>query len=200
MGRVFIIPYTILYTGEETLDAGIPKPETAAEFSRRAFDDPIVRRLLNNSDLTRIQFETLLINFVYDETIGKGGGMYDKKAQARSLKKSSKAWRARAYPTGVSRGAFRRVLFQACRNVVRSMYTLFLLGYVGILDTPGLHAYIDLSEMVTQYKKKMEEKQVVSSTMSPRGEPMRLLEKSLLKMIDQYAFPFNVLGKAESAH
>jgi hypothetical protein len=186
-----------LYTGEDTLCAQIQESNAAAEFLKKAFDDPIVRRLLKNSDLTRIQFETLLINFVFDETIGKGGGMYDKKAEARSLK-SSKVWRSKTYPKGVSRGAFRRVLSQACRNVVRSMYTLFLLGYIGILDTPGLHAYIDLSEMVTQYRKKTEERQTESPTGSPRGEPMRLLEKSLLKMIDQYAFPFNVLGKGES--
>ena len=180
------------------MGAQIQESETAAEYMRKAFGDPIVRRLLKNSDLTRIQFETLLINFLYDETIGKGGGMYDRKAEARSLKKASKAWHAKSYPKGVSRGAFRRVLSQACRNVVRSMYTLFLLGYIGILDTPGLHAYIDLSEMVTQYRKKMEERQTEGSTGSPRGEPMRLLEKSLLRMIDQYAFPVNVLGKAES--
>ena len=176
----------------------IQEPETAAESLKKTFDDPIVKRLLRNSDLTRIQFETLLINFVYDETMGKGGGMYDTKAKARSLKKSSKAWRAKSYPKGVSRGAFRRVLSQACRNVVRSMYTLFLLGYIGILDTPGLHAYIDLSEMVTQYRKKMEERQAERLPESSRAEPMRLLEKSLLRMIDQYAFPFNVLGKGEN--
>jgi hypothetical protein len=188
-----------LYTGVETLGDEITGSGTAAESFRNVFYDPIVKKLLKNSDLTRIQFETLLINFVYDETVGKDGGMYDKKGQARALKKVSSSWRARAYPKGVSRGAFRRVLFQACRNVVRSIYTLFLLGYIGVLDTPGLHAYIDLSEMVTQYRKKMEEKQAGSATESPRRDPMRLLEKSLLKMIDQYAFPFNVLGKAEAS-
>jgi hypothetical protein len=78
------------------------------------------------------------------------------------------------------------------------MYTLFLLGYIGILDTPGLHAYIDLSEMVTQYRKKMDETQTERLTEGSRRESMRLLEKSLLKMIDQYAFPFNILGKVES--
>jgi hypothetical protein len=188
-----------LYTGEDTLGAKIQESEMALESLRKALDDPIVRRLLKSSDLTRIQFETLLINFVYDEAIGKGAGMYDRKALARSFKKSSKAWRAKPYPRGVSRGAFRRVLSQACRNVVRSMYTLFLLGYIGILDTPGLHAYIDLSEMVTQYRKKIEERQVEGPTGSPKGEPMRLLEKSLLKMIDQYAYPFNILGRSEDS-
>ncbi|WXG43100.1 MAG: hypothetical protein WED04_03420 [Promethearchaeati archaeon SRVP18_Atabeyarchaeia-1] len=177
----------------------ISESESAAESFRKLFYDPIVRKLLKNSDLTRIQFETILINFVYDETVGKDGGMYDEKGHARTLKKSSKAWGASSYSKGVSRGAFRRVLFQACRNVMRSIYTLFLLGYVGILDTPGLHAYIELSEMVTQYKKKNEEAQVDgSATNSPKGAPMRLLEKSLLKMIDQYASPFNVLGKTRS--
>jgi hypothetical protein len=174
--------------------------ENAAEALRNVFDDSVVRKLLRNSGLTKIQLETLLINFVFDEMVGKDGGMYDTKGRARVQKESSRAWRAKAYPKGVSRGAFRRVLFQACRNVVRSMYTLFLLGYIGILETPGLHAYLELSETVTQYKKKMgERRQENQSVEDLKGDALRLLEKSLMKMIDQYAFPFNVLGKGEKA-
>jgi hypothetical protein len=194
-----MISYTVLYTGEETLGDETFGREWAGEPFRELFNDPIVKKLVKNSDLTRIQFETLLINFVYDEAAGRNGGRYDRKGKARALKKSWKAWRAKSYHYGVSRGAFRRVLFQACRNVVRSIYTLFLLGYVGMLDTPGLHAYIDLSEMVTQYRRKIEESQrETQAAKNPDGKPMRLLEKSLLKLIDQYAYPFNVLGKAES--
>jgi hypothetical protein len=181
------------------LTDGIPASGSTDSF-RKLFDDPLAKRLLKDSNLTRIQFETLLINFVFDETAGKDGGMYDKKGQSRMFKESFRAWRAKSYSKGVSRGAFRRVLFQACRNVVHSIYTLFLLGYTGILDTPGLHAYVELSDMVTQYRKKMEER---GSRVSPgpeiEVEAMRLLEKSLIKMIGQYASPFNVLGKKNNS-
>ena len=184
-----------MYTGEVILIDGIPASGSADSF-RKLFDYPLVRKLLKDSNLTRIQFETLLINFVFDETVGKGGGMYEKKGRSRVFKESFRAWRAESYPQGVSRGAFRRVLFQACRNVVRSIYTLFLLGYTGILDTPGLHAYIELSDMVAQYRKKMEGRQPQDpARKKTEGEALRLLEKSLIKMIDQYASPFNVLGK-----
>jgi len=171
----------------------------SVESFRKLFDDPLVKRLLKDSNLTRIQFETLLINLVFNETVGKDGGMYDKKGRSRMFKESFRAWRAKSHPKGVSRGAFRRVLFQACRNVVRSIYTLFLLGYTGILDTPGLHAYIELSDMVTQYRKKMEERQPqVSSREEIEGEALRLLEKSLIKTIDEYTSPFNILGRKKN--
>jgi hypothetical protein len=172
----------------------------SVESLRKLFEDPLAKKLLKDSNLTRIQFETLLINLIFDETAGRDGGMYDKKGRSRMFKESYRAWRAKSYTKGVSRGAFRRVLFQACRNVTRSIYTLFLLGYTGILDTPGLHAYVELSDMVTQYRKRMEER---SSRASPgpemEGEAMRLLEKSLTRMIDQYASPFNVLGKKNNS-
>lgn len=188
-----------MYTGEATLTDGIPASGSGESF-RKLFDDPLVKKLLKDSNLTRIQFETLLINFVFDETLGKDGGMYDRKGRSRMFKESFRAWRAKSYPKGVSRGAFRRVLFQACRNVVRSIYTLFLLGYTGILDTPGLHAYIELSDMVTQYRKKMEERQPRGSSREEmEGEALRLLEKSLTKMINEYASPFNVLGKENNS-
>lgn len=174
--------------------------ENAAEALKDVFEDSLVKRLLKYSGLTKIQLETLLINFVFDELVGKDGGMYDTKGRARVQKESSRAWRAKAYPKGVSRGAFRRVLFQACRNVIRSMYTLFLLGYIGILETPGLRAYLELSDTVTQYKMKMEERsQENRSAEGMQRDAFRLLEKSLMNMIDQYAFPFNVLGKGETS-
>jgi hypothetical protein len=173
--------------------------ENTAEALGAVFDDPLVKRLLKYSGLTKIQLETLLINFLFDEIVGKDGGMYDTKGLARVQKESSRAWRAKAYPKGVSRGAFRRVLFQACRNVVRSMYTLFLLGYIGVLETPGLRAYIELSDTVTQYKEKMEaRRQEGSPTETSQSDAFRLLEKSLMNMIDQYAFPFNILGKGDA--
>jgi hypothetical protein len=178
-----------------TLGERIPA-SGSADSLRKLFDDPLVKRLLKDSSLTRIQFETLLINFVFDEMAGKNSGTYDKKGQSRVFKESSRAWRAKSYPKGVSRGAFRRVLFQACRNVVRSIYTLFLLGYTGVLDTPGLHGYIELSDMVTQYKKRIEERQPQGSSVEGiEVEASRLLEITLLKMIDEYASPFCALGK-----
>ncbi|WXG45743.1 MAG: hypothetical protein WED05_03490 [Candidatus Atabeyarchaeum deiterrae] len=175
------------------------EPEGTAESFRKLFSDPIVKRLLKDSNLTKIQFETLLINSVFDEMVGKDGGMYDKKASSRVYKESFRAWHAKSYPKGVSRGAFRRVLFQASRNVIRSIYTLFLLGYIGILETPGLQGYMELSEMVTEYKRKMEQRQQKNLVREPLGgEALKLLEKSLLKIIDQYAYPFTVLGKGNN--
>jgi hypothetical protein len=54
--------------------------------------------------------------------------------------------------------------------------------------------------MVAQYKKRMEERQPQgSSTEGIEEGASRLLERSLLKMIDQYASPFNALGKKNNA-
>jgi len=101
-------------------------------------DDPIVGLLLENSNLTRKQFETFAISLVGDQFRVEAGG------RARKL-------RVRTDPSKISRGAFNRTLNQAKVNVIRSIYTLFLLGYVGVFDTPQLGPFIELADNIKAY-------------------------------------------------
>ncbi len=65
--------------------------------------------------------------------------VYEDKAKMRLIK------------TGVSRGSFNRTLAQAKYNTIKSIYTLILLGYLGILDTPHLDPYIEISNRIRDY-------------------------------------------------
>jgi len=57
----------------------------------------------------------------------------------------------RLIKTGVSRGSFNRTLAQAKYNTIKSLYTIILLGYLGILDTPHLNPYIEISNRIRDY-------------------------------------------------
>jgi hypothetical protein len=97
--------------------------------------DPVTKLLLGNSQLTLPQLETLLASSLSGET---------------NLKKS----RRQLYrPSGrnLSRGAFNRTLIQAQNNVMRSIYTILLLGYVGLYDSPSLQPFIELSDTIQAY-------------------------------------------------
>ena len=59
--------------------------------------------------------------------------------------------RVRTDALKISRGAFNRTLNQAKVNVVRSIYTLFLLGYVGVFDTPQLGPFLELADNIKAY-------------------------------------------------
>jgi len=102
------------------------------------FRDPIVEILLKNSQLTKTQLETLLIDILAEKISGKTI-VYEDKAKMRLIK------------SGVSRGSFNRTLAQARDNTIKSIYTLILLGYLGILDTPNLEPYIKIANRIQDY-------------------------------------------------
>jgi hypothetical protein len=102
----------------------------------QSFKDPIMSILLKNSNLTKVQYESLLINY-YSDNMTDNILTYDNKALLRSKK--------------VSRGSFSRTLSQARRNIISSIYTILLLSYVGIYDTPPFEEYKNLAEKLSEY-------------------------------------------------
>ncbi|MQY62304.1 hypothetical protein GH146_03325 [archaeon] len=51
----------------------------------------------------------------------------------------------------VSRGAFNRSLRQARQNVTQSIYTILLLGYLGILEEISLEPYLEAANKLKTY-------------------------------------------------
>jgi len=155
-------------------------------FLQRILNDPLISRLLPSSSLTRIQLETLIIHFLLDENAGR-----EVQYSLKGLLRFSRSARGRKprFARGVTKGAFRRVLEQACRNVVKSIYTLILLGYIGLLDTPNLAPYIELSNFISSYRERLG---------LEYGDPsphLKKLEEQLVQLVDEYAKPFMVAGK-----
>lgn len=102
------------------------------------FQDPIVQVLLQHSNLTGIQFESLLISLLGEELAGK----------RLSGQERAKLRRERA---DLTRGSFNRTVGQARNNVVASIYTILLLGYVGLFDTPELEPFLEIASRVKAY-------------------------------------------------
>ncbi len=104
--------------------------------------DPLARILLENSHLSRIQFDTFLIDVLWlgsEEASSESG--FHRKSQRRR----------------VSKGSFNRSLRQARRNVIKSIYTVFLLSYFGLFDSPKLEPFVRLgNEMQTFLDSKRE--------------------------------------------
>jgi len=94
-------------------------------------DDPLAKTLLANSHLTEVQFATLLIDVLWPASQMP---LRDGEFQPRSARRH------------VSKGAFNRSLSQARRNVIRSIYTVFLLAYFGLFDSPKLEPFLRLGD------------------------------------------------------
>jgi hypothetical protein len=107
---------------------------------KRLLEDPLTEILLNNSLLSKIQLETLLIDLLSEEITGNRI-KYEDKAKLRLNDK------------GISRGSFNRTLKQANININKSINTVLLLGYLGIFKTPQLQPFIEISNNLNRYIK-----------------------------------------------
>jgi len=103
-----------------------------------AINDPIVKILAKNSQLTKTQLETLLIDILAENISGKQL-KYDEKAALRLTKAK------------ISRGSFNRTLKQSRENVIKSIYTVLLLGYLGVFETTTLDPYLEIANKLHDY-------------------------------------------------
>lgn len=103
-----------------------------------ALSDPIVKILAKNSHLTKTQLETLLIDILAENISGKQL-KYDEKAALRLTKAK------------ISRGSFNRTLKQSRENVIKSIYTVLLLGYLGVFETTTLDPYLEIANKLHDY-------------------------------------------------
>jgi len=103
-----------------------------------SLNDQIVKILAKSSHLTKTQLETLLIDILSENVAGKPL-KYEEKARLRLTKAK------------ISRGAFNRTLKQAKENVIKSVYTVLLLGYLGIFESTALDPYLEIGNKLHEY-------------------------------------------------
>ncbi|MDH5374797.1 MAG: hypothetical protein OEZ21_06235 [Candidatus Bathyarchaeota archaeon] len=112
--------------------------ESVQSWLMSSLNDPIVKILAKNSQLTKTQLETLLID-ILSENIARKPLKYDEKARLRLTKAK------------ISRGAFNRTLKQAKGNIVKAIYTVLLLGYLGIFESTTLDPYLEIANKLQKY-------------------------------------------------
>ena len=95
--------------------------------------DPVLGKLLERSNLTRVQFETMLLDQI-------GSEMAEKTLTREEMTRLRKS-RAK-----ISRGSFNRTLQQARENVAESVHTVLLLGWSGLFGSPSLAPFVEASE------------------------------------------------------
>ena len=154
--------------------------EKAQNWIKYPFDDPLVKILLKNSNLTKIQLETLLID-VLSENLFDKSLKYEEKAHLRNL--------------SVSRGAFNRSLKQSRQNVSKSIYTILLIGYLGILEELSLEPYIEAANKLKTYVNTQRE--LVKK--NPNEEYIRVVEElhnELKSSLNELTKPTKISKKA----
>jgi len=141
---------------------------------RSLYEDPIAKILINNSFLTKTQLETLLIDII-SEYLTENRIKSEKKAELRLKGK-------------ISKGAFHRTLKQAKRNVIRSIYTLILLEYLGLMSYSTLQKYLELSEKIKTYL------EMLRSPEKAKIEELRTLKEEIEDFLKALSSPKMLKG------
>jgi hypothetical protein len=73
--------------------------------------------------------------------------------------------------TRISRGAYNRTLIQAQNNVIRSIFTILLLGYLELFDNASLQPFLELSDTINSYTQEAKasgNERLVAEQLKPR--------------------------------
>jgi hypothetical protein len=97
--------------------------------------DPLLAFLAKNSNLTEVQMDTLLSYF----SVKQSEGSLDKMIRIRDKT--------------VTKGSFLHTLDQAQQNLRTSVYSILLLGYVGLLNTESIEGLVRVTALLDNFKK-----------------------------------------------
>jgi len=139
-----------------------------------ALNDSIVQILLKNSHLTKTQLETFLID-ILAENIANKPLKCDEKARLRLTKAK------------ISRGAFNRTLKQAKSNIIKSIYTVLLLGYLGVFESTTLDPYLEIANKLKAYVEAYKNIPKDSEELKEQLRVIELIRENLETTIKQLA-------------
>ncbi len=108
----------------------------------------VLRSLLKLSHLTEPQLEALMIELGSTNLVGR------------------LTMREKARIRGVTKGAYARTMRQAIDNIKRSIYTLFLLRYLGVLGDEAVSAILEAADLLR--KGMVEEATNLINSVTPR--------------------------------
>ena len=129
---------------------------------------------MKTSNLTKIQLETLLIDILAENYTDKSLN-YDEKGRLRLTK------------TAVSRGSFNRTLMQAKKNVTESIYTILLLGYLGIVQSTSLTPYLEAANKLQAYTGAFRQLPEEKGDLNSQLKMIDILREELASMLEQLA-------------
>ena len=143
---------------------------------KSTLNDPIVKIISKNSHMTATQLETLLIDILSENAAGKTL-KYDEKARLRLTKAK------------ITRGAFNRTLKQAKQNVTKSIYTVLLMGYLGIFESTALDPYLEIANKLQQYLETCKQLPDTDKDLAERLRIIGIIREELESSLKQLANP-----------
>lgn len=146
--------------------------------AKQVLQEPILKRLQEQSILSQAQLETLLIDLVVEDQYGTHI-TYDDKASFRSRKGQR--------TKGVSRGSFNRTLNQARKNVSRCLYTMLLLAYLGLFESTIFRPFEEVAARIGDYRRIRDILAGKKELTSEEFETINVTERMILTALEELA-------------
>jgi len=102
---------------------------------------------------------------------------YDEKARLRLTKAK------------LSRGAFNRTLKQSKENVIKSIYTVLLLGYLGVFETTTLDPYLEMANKLKEYMEAHQDMPEGESELKDHLKLIEIIREELENSLKQLSSP-----------
>jgi hypothetical protein len=172
--KAFLLVYKTVSPEHDLLVHRLNFKENTQKWLKHSLDDPFVKKLAKNSTLTNTQLETLLID-ILAENMAEKSLRYHEKAKLRLL--------------AVTRGAFNRTLRQARKNIIRSIYTILLLGYLGVFEDTSLIPYLEIANKLQTYMSSYKD---ILKNKGAKDETLRIMNKlreELEVSLEQFSKP-----------
>ena len=157
--------------------------DSLASQSRQILREPILKILLQQSNLTKTQLETLLIDIIIEDRYGEHIPYRDK-AQIRSQKKDTKE--------GITRGAFNRTLKQARKNITKCMFTMLLLAYLDLFSYNIFRPFEETASNLAEYRRIREILAEKEELTPEEFESYKVMERTILTTLDQLIPPLSL--------
>lgn len=160
-----------------------------SSMTRETLNEPIAQQLLRRSNLTAPQLETLILDLMIDD-VATEHLPYELKASART--------QSRRGTTGVSRGSFNRTLRQARRNIMRSLFTVMLLSYLGVMDSNPFRGFEEIASRIIHYRRIREDLASRTDLHPEDIASYTALERSIVDAIEELTSPLALKSNLSS--
>ncbi|MCX6659716.1 MAG: hypothetical protein NTX81_04965 [Candidatus Bathyarchaeota archaeon] len=122
----------------EAIDGDSSHIDSARKAIIETLKDEILGILLRNSNLTKKQFESFLIGSLSPDFFDRGFA-----SRGRPMLRTDRS--------SLSRGSFDSTLIQARKNITEAIYTILMLGYTGLLESPQLEPFLEVGNRLRSY-------------------------------------------------
>ena len=178
--KAFPIVYKTVSPRQDLVVDRLSFKERTQKWLKVYLDDPFVKKMIQSSILTKAQLETLLIDILAEKN-GEKALKYEEKADLRL--------------SAVSRGSFNRTLRQARRNIIKSIYTVLLLGYLGIFEDTSLDPYLEIANKLRGYVNAYLEGSMKADAKVEHLRTMDRLREELEASLEQLSSPKALLTR-----